>query len=78
MEPGEAARRVLEEAGDALHWTAVFDRALRAGYLDPFTQPDARDDLVRWLSWAARAGEIERVSTGTYRTRAEGTPRGDA
>jgi hypothetical protein len=74
MEPGEAARRVLSEAGEALHWTAVFDRALRAGYLDPFTQPDARDELVRWLSSAARSGEIERTSTGTYRVSAGETP----
>jgi len=69
MEAGEAARRVIEEAaGEELHWTVVWDRALRAGYVDPFTQPDARDEMMRWLAEAARAGEIEKTSTGTYRS----------
>lgn len=68
MDPREAARRVLDEAEDeALHWTVVWDRALRAGYVDPFEQPDARDAFLRALAAAARAGEIEKVSTGTYR-----------
>ena len=68
MEPGDAARRVLDEAGgEALHWTVVWDRALRAGYVDPMERPDARDELVRWLASAARGGEIEKTSTGTYR-----------
>ena len=68
MDPGEAARRVLDEAGDeALHWTVIWDRALTHGYLDPMTQRDARDELVRWLARAAREGEIEKTSTGTYR-----------
>jgi hypothetical protein len=70
MEPGEAARLVLEEAGEEmLHWTVVWDRALKGGYVNPMTQPDARDELVRWLAHAARAGEIEKTSTGTYRMR---------
>jgi hypothetical protein len=74
MDSGGAARRVLEEAGgEALHWTVVWDRALTAGYLNPMTQPDARDELVRWLAQAARAGEIEKTSTGTYRA----TPKPD-
>lgn len=68
MEPGDAARRVLSEAGDeALHWTVIWDRALKAGFLNPMEQRDARDDLVRWLAQAARAGDIEKTSTGTYR-----------
>ena len=67
MEPGEAAERVLAEAGEPLHWTVVWDRALRAGYVDPMTQPEARDALVRWLADAARKGVIEKTSTGTYR-----------
>jgi hypothetical protein len=77
LEPAEAARRVLAEAGgEALHWTVVWDRALRAGYIDPISQPDARDRVVRWLAEAARSGEIERTSTGTYRARpgADGSP----
>ena len=68
MDAGEAARRVLEEAaGEELHWTVVWDRALREGYVDPFTQPDARDELMRWLADAARSGEVEKTSKGTYR-----------
>lgn len=70
MEPGEAARRVLTEAGgEALHWTVVWDRALKAGFIDPMTQRDARDGLMRWLAAAARAGDIEKISTGTYRSK---------
>ena len=67
MEPGEAARRVLDDADVDLHWTVIWDRALRAGYIDPFGQPDARDEMMRWLAGAARSGAIERTSTGTYR-----------
>jgi hypothetical protein len=71
MEPREAALRVLgEQAGSDLHWTVVWDRALRAGYLDPLAQPDARDALVRALAEEARAGRIERTSKGTYRVAA--------
>ena len=75
MEPDEAARRVLAEAepGESLHWTVIWDRALRAGYLDPMTQPDARDELIRWLANAARSGEISKTSTGTYRAGGETT-----
>jgi HB1, ASXL, restriction endonuclease HTH domain len=69
MEPGDAAQRVLADAGEALHWTVIWDRALRAGYIDPLTQRDARDELVRWLAQAARDGVIEKTSTGTYRAR---------
>jgi len=67
MEAPEAAKRVLEEAGEALHWTVIWDNALRAGYLNPLTQPGARDELVRWLAEAAKSGEITKTSTGTYR-----------
>jgi hypothetical protein len=69
MEPGEAALLVLGGSGEALHWTVVWDRALRAGYLNPMTQPDARDELVRWLADAARSGRIEKTSKGTYRAK---------
>lgn len=69
MEPGDAARRVLDASDDALHWTVIWDRALREGLIDPMTQPDARDELMRWLAQAARTGEIEKTSTGTYRKR---------
>ena len=68
MEPGEAARKVLEEDPDAdLHWTVVWDRALKAGYIDPFTQAGARDELIAALAAAAKDGSIEKTSKGTYR-----------
>lgn len=70
MDPREAALRVLaEEAGRDLHWTVVWDLALQRGYIDPFTQAGAREEVVRALSEEARAGRIERTSTGTYRAR---------
>lgn len=71
MEPREAALRVLEEEGADLHWTVVWDLALRRGYVDPFTQPDARDAFLRALAEEAReGGRVERTSKGTYRLRA--------
>ena len=71
MEPGEAALNVLNDTDEALHWTVIWDRALRAGYLNPMEQPLARDVLIRWLAEAAKTGEIEKTSTGTYRGRRE-------
>ena len=68
MEPGEAARTVLEEdPGADLHWTVIWDRALKAGYIDPFTQAGARDELIAALAADAKAGRIEKTSKGTYR-----------
>lgn len=70
MDPGEAALRVLEEErGRDLHWTVVWDLALKRAYIDPFTQPGAREDLMRALAAGAKAGTIEKTSTGTYRAR---------
>lgn len=68
MDPREAALRVLgEEPGAEMHWTVIWDRALRAGYIDPLADPHARDAFLRALSVAAREGAIEKTSTGTYR-----------
>jgi hypothetical protein len=68
MEPGEAALQVLrDDPGFDLHWTVIWDRALKAGYIDPFTQPDARDALIAWLAAEAKAGGVEKTSKGTYR-----------
>ena len=36
MTPSDAVLAVLGEADEPLHWTVIQDRALRAGYLDPF------------------------------------------
>ena len=68
MEPGEAARKVLEQdPGADLHWTVIWDRALKAGYIDPFTQPSARDELIAALAADSKSGRIEKTSKGTYR-----------
>ena len=68
MEPREAAIKVLEDSPEEdLHWTVIWDRALRAGYINPMEQPGARDDVVRALAAAARDGHIARTSKGTYR-----------
>lgn len=66
MKVREAVMTVLREAGEPLHWTVVQDRALKAGYLDPFTQPDVRGQVQRALVSAAREGAIARVGTGVY------------
>lgn len=68
MEPREAALRVLREDPEAdLHWTVIWDRALRNGYVDPLGQPDARDKFLRALAEEARGGGIEKTAKGTYR-----------
>jgi hypothetical protein len=70
MEPGEAALTVLkEEPGTDLHWTVIWDRALKQGRIDPFTQPDARGAFLAALRELTRAGTIEKTSKGTYRLR---------
>lgn len=70
MTPGEAARKVLaDDPGSDLHWTVIWDRALRAGYVDPLANPEARGELVRALAEAVRDGTIVRTSKGTYRHR---------
>ena len=45
----EAALTVLREEAKPLHWTVIQDLALRRGYLDPFTQPDIRRNLLAAL-----------------------------
>jgi hypothetical protein len=66
MEPIEAAVAVLREEGAPLHWTVIQNRALRAGYLDPFTTPDVRKRLLAALSEGVRAGVLARPGTGVY------------
>jgi hypothetical protein len=68
MDAREAALQVLAADPEAdLHWTVIWDRALRAGLIDPRTDPDARAGLMRALADAAREGVIRKTSTGTYR-----------
>jgi hypothetical protein len=66
MDFAEAAIAVLREEGRPLHWTVIQDRALKRGYLDPFTQPDIRKQLLTALATAARDGRVTKVDTGVY------------
>jgi hypothetical protein len=66
MEFVDAALTVLREEGGPLHWTVIQDRALRQGYLDPFTQRDIRKQLLAALSAAARQGAVVKQGTGMY------------
>ena len=68
MEPRDAALKVLDAAGEEdLHWTVVWDRALRAGYINPMENPDARDEFLKALADEVRAQRIVKTSKGTYR-----------
>jgi hypothetical protein len=62
----EAALTVLREENAPLHWTVVQDLALKRGYLDPFTQPDIRKNLLAALARAAREGMVIRKGKGVY------------
>jgi hypothetical protein len=66
MDFEEAAVTVLREAGEPLHWTVIQDRALRQGYLDPFTQRDIRKQLLAALSRASKQGLVVKEGTGVY------------
>ncbi|HJV03964.1 MAG TPA: HTH domain-containing protein [Actinomycetota bacterium] len=71
MDHLEAAVRVLEEQGKALHWTVIQDIALQRGYLDPFTQRDIRKHLLAALSEESRRpdGRIVKAGRGVYALR---------
>jgi hypothetical protein len=62
----EAAVKVLSEEGAPLHWTVIQDLALKRGYLDPFTQPDIRKNLLAALALAVRQGRVAKRGTGVY------------
>jgi hypothetical protein len=66
MTPEEAVLRVLADAGEPLHWTVIQDRALRAGYLDPFETPDVRGVVLAALRVAVAAGQLTKPATGMY------------
>jgi hypothetical protein len=66
MTPGEAVLRVLADAGEPLHWTVIQDRALRAGYLDPFETPDVRGVVLAALRTAVADGQLTKPATGMY------------
>jgi hypothetical protein len=67
MEPLEAALAVLAEERAPLHWTRIQDLALRRGYLDPFTRPDVRKELLAALAEGVRSGALVKESRGVYR-----------
>jgi len=66
MNPDEAVLRVLEEAGEPLHWTVIQDRALRAGWLDPFATPDVRGAVLAAVRGLVAAGRVVKTATGVY------------
>jgi hypothetical protein len=66
MDAVDAALRVLGEEAEPLHWTRIQDLALRRGYLDPFTTPDVRAQLLAALASAVRDGRIRKVERGVY------------
>lgn len=72
MSVREAVLAVLADSEEPLHWTAVLDRALRSGRIDPFTTPDVRGEVLRALRALAREGELVVESKGVYRLRRSG------
>jgi alkanesulfonate monooxygenase SsuD/methylene tetrahydromethanopterin reductase-like flavin-dependent oxidoreductase (luciferase family) len=62
----EAVLAVLGDAGEPIHWTVIQDRALRAGYLDPFVEPDVRGAVLRALRALVAEGLVVRTETGVY------------
>ena len=66
MTPSEAVLAVLGEADEPLHWTVIQDRALRAGYLDPFETPDVRGAVLTAVRSLVADGRAVRTATGVY------------
>lgn len=66
MTPEEAVRRVLEDADEPLHWTVIQDRALRAGYVDPFETKDVKGAVLTALRALVADGSVVKTSTGVY------------
>ena len=66
MTPEDAVLRVLADAEEPLHWTVIQDRALRAGYLDPFETPDVRGEVLGALRAAVADGRVTKPAKGTY------------
>jgi hypothetical protein len=66
MTPKDAVLTVLGEAGEPLHWTVIQDRALRAGYLDPFETPDVREAISTAVRALVADGRAVKTAKGTY------------
>ena len=66
MTPSEAVLAVLRDADEPLHWTVIQDRALRAGYLDPFETPDVRGAVWTAVRKLVTEGRAVKAATGVY------------
>jgi hypothetical protein len=66
MTPAEAVLAVLRDAHEPLHWTVIQDRALRAGYLDPFETPDVRGAVLTAVRELVADGRAVKTATGVY------------
>jgi hypothetical protein len=66
MSPEEAVLEVLGDADEPLHWTVIQDRALRAGYLDPFATPDVRGAVLAAVRALVADGRVVKTATGVY------------
>jgi hypothetical protein len=66
MTPSEAVLAVLRETDEPLHWTVIQDRALRAGYLDPFETPDVRGAVMTAVRELVADGRAVKTATGVY------------
>ena len=66
MSPEEAVLEVLGDADEPLHWTVIQDRALRAGYLDPFATPDVRGAVLAALRALVADGRVVKTATGVF------------
>jgi hypothetical protein len=66
MEARKAVLTVLADAAEPLHWTAIQDRALRAGYLDPFAIKDVRSVVLTTLRALVAEGAVQKTAKGVY------------
>jgi hypothetical protein len=66
MEARVAVLTVLADATEPLHWTTIQDRALRAGYLDPFAIADVRRVVLAALRELVAEGAVRKTAKGVY------------
>lgn len=66
MTPADAVLTVLREADEPLHWTVIQDRALRAGYLDPFETTDVRGAVLTAVRELVGDGRAVKTATGVF------------
>lgn len=66
MDVREAVLTVLREEAVPLHWTVIQDLALRRGYVDPFSTPDVRKQVLAELAAAVGDGAVRKDGKGVY------------